>query len=568
MSDDIRFTDTLLDSIDRTLAAFEPERGGALLSAGGLLHHLVEDVDGVYTGVSWDISPQLTDRVRGAESSGRGILAGTVHTHPMGTPDPSSQDLRATARQLDANPHLDSLALCVVTEGAPRDGDLPIGSRHRMSIHRARRTSTGCEITRSRASVVPVADAVDVAGVDPTGGFALRHAGAEYLALPFETDPPLLLAVGRTFPLAAPLVLAPVPTAEADGRGDTTPRLEIRGVGGWDATASPAVQIQAMVDIARNWRPDSLNARTVGLTGRLGERRVLIAGLGSVGSWLAEELARAGVEHFTLLDPDVVEEPNLSRTIYEAAHRGLPKPDATADVLHRINPGVDVEVEYRSIAAAGRQLETMCREADLVVAATDDPLGQAQLCHHAYVAGTPFVSCALYEKAAAGEVLLVVPGAGTPCWSCATGQGGIARTAPKDYGTGRLVDELALGPSIHLVAEVAAGLAVSLLAGPESIAGRPVAELVASGRTMGIVTTSPNWDFFPKVFEGMEGHQWAPQSIWATVRRDNSDCPVCGGDAVAPVIDLGTAFERVRARLRRPGRRRAPQPADPVPAND
>lgn len=566
MTDDIRFTDALLDAIDGQLATLDPERGGAMLTAGGLIHHLVEDLDGIYTGVSWDISPQLTARVRNAESSGRGVLAGTVHTHPRSTPDPSSQDLRATARQLDANPHLDSLALCVVTEGKPREGDIPIGSAHRMSVHYARRTSTGCEITRARASVVPVAAAVRTAGIDPSAGFALSHAGAEYLGLPVDAEPPRLLAVGRTFPLSAPLVLSVEPREEADGDCDSPMPLEVQAVGGWDPTVSSTVQVRAMLDVARNWRPVGMGARTIGLTGRLSERRVLIAGVGSVGSWIGEELARAGVEHFALLDPDIVEEANLSRTIYDAAHRGLPKPDAAEDVLRRINPTIEADLDYRTIADVGHQLEAMCQEADLVIAATDDPLGQAQLCHHAYVTGTPFISCALYEKAAAGEVLIVIPAAGTPCWSCATGQGGVGRPAPKDYGTGRLLAELALGPSIHLVAEVAASVAVSVLAGPESVAGKPVAELVASGRTMGIITTGPNWDFFPKVFEGMEGHQWAPQSVWATVRRDNADCPVCGGDTIAPVVDFGAAVERVRTRLRAGIRR--PRRADHTPVPD
>jgi molybdopterin/thiamine biosynthesis adenylyltransferase len=562
MSDDIRFTDALLDAVNTQLASFDPERGGALLAAGGLVHHLVEDVDGAYTGVSWDISAQLTRRVRDAESSGRGTLAGTVHTHPRGSPDPSSQDLRATARQLDANPHLDSLALCVVTEGTPRPGDLPVGRRHRMSVHRARRTPTGCEITRAHASVAPLAAAVTTAGIDPSTGFVLTHAGAGYLALPVDAQPPRLLAVGRTFPLSAPLMLA-VGSPGGAAAGPATAQLEVLAVGGWDPTISPTVQVRAMLDTARNWQPEGIGARTVGLTGRLADQRVLVAGVGSVGSWIAEELARAGVEHFVLLDPDIVEEPNLSRTIYEAGHRGLPKPEAARDVLRRINPAIEVEVDYRTIAAAGRDFEAMCQEADLVIAATDDPLGQAQLCHYAYLTATPFISCALYRQAAAGEVLVVIPEAGTPCWSCATGQGGVGRTAPKDYGTGRLAAEVALGPAIHLVAEVAAGVAVSVLAGPTSIAGQALADLLGSGRTMGIIATSPNWDFFPKVFDGMGGHQWAPQSVWATVRRDDPDCPVCGTNTVPPVVDFGAAVERVRSRLRRGARGRMPQRIEP-----
>ena len=99
---------------------------------------------------------------------------------------------------------------------------------------------------------------------------------------------------------------------------------------------------------------------------------------------------------------------------------------------------------------------------------------QALLAHHAYAAELPLVACALYKKAAAGEVVLSVPAARTACWWCAVGAGTPSDSyrPGRDYGLhGRLAGESALGPSIHLVAGVAASAALGLLAGPRSQAG-------------------------------------------------------------------------------------------------
>ena len=46
---------------------------------------------------------------------------------------------------------------------------------------------------------------------------------------------------------------------------------------------------------------------------RLAAARVLVVGVGGVGSWCAEALVRTGVGHVTLVDDDVVAESNINR---------------------------------------------------------------------------------------------------------------------------------------------------------------------------------------------------------------------------------------------------------------
>jgi molybdopterin/thiamine biosynthesis adenylyltransferase len=72
--------------------------------------------------------------------------------------------------------------------------------------------------------------------------------------------------------------------------------------------------------------------------------RVLIVGLGGLGSPVAMYLAAAGVGHLTLLDFDVVDLTNLQRQIAHSTSRiGMNKTVSAAQVLRDLNPGVTVE---------------------------------------------------------------------------------------------------------------------------------------------------------------------------------------------------------------------------------
>lgn len=539
----VHLTDALLEEIEVQLASHPPERGGALLGAGTLLHHLVVDERGGFTSASWDISADLTDRIQEAEARGIGQLAGTVHTHPGGVRDPSDQDARSTARALDANSHLDQLVVAIVVRGAPRPTDCPVGSQWAMSLHVARRSpGGGCRLLRAMPVVSPVAADLGAAGADCGPSFSLEQPGRALLAYPMarrgSRGGGVVLAFPAEYPEAGPLAL---------GVGDDGGAVAV-GRACWDPTLPSAPQLRALIDGARGRSADGFLDRVAGLSGELGGRSVLVAGLGSVGSWVLAELARAGVGRFMVLDPDLVEGSNLARTAYEVRHVGMPKAVAATDIVRSINPGCDVIALPQDLSDAEDRLTALCADADLVVAATDDPSGQALLSHHAYFAGTPLVSCALYRRAEAGEVVVVLPSLGTPCWHCTVG-GALPGPRPdKDYGTGRLAGELALGPSIHVVAEVAAGVAISLLAGPQRPAGQPLAGILATRRTLGLVSTTPGWDFFGPVFEPLAGTQWAPQSVWARP-KGNPECPVCGDTPQPPQTGIGAAFRDLVERL-------------------
>ncbi len=74
----------------------------------------------------------------------------------------------------------------------------------------------------------------------------------------------------------------------------------------------------------------------------LSSKRVMIVGLGAVGTWVLESLVRSGVKNFILVDDDVIEASNLHRqTIYDEKSLGASKIEVASNYLRHIS---DVDV--------------------------------------------------------------------------------------------------------------------------------------------------------------------------------------------------------------------------------
>lgn len=76
---------------------------------------------------------------------------------------------------------------------------------------------------------------------------------------------------------------------------------------------------------------------------RIRMKRVIIFGVGGVGSWCAECLVREGIEHLTLVDSDVVCVTNCNRQLMATTKTiGEPKVEALKKRLLEINPETDI----------------------------------------------------------------------------------------------------------------------------------------------------------------------------------------------------------------------------------
>ena len=86
-------------------------------------------------------------------------------------------------------------------------------------------------------------------------------------------------------------------------------------------------------------------ARLYGVAGadRIGHAHVAVVGIGGVGSWAAEALARSGVARLTLIDLDHVAESNINRQIHAVlATVGQAKVLAMRERIHSFNPDCEI----------------------------------------------------------------------------------------------------------------------------------------------------------------------------------------------------------------------------------
>ena len=143
---------------------------------------------------------------------------------------------------------------------------------------------------------------------------------------------------------------------------------------------------------------------------RLASARVLVVGVGGVGSWCAEALVRTGVGHVTLVDDDVVAASNVNRQCpATAATIGRAKVEVMAERLRAINPGAEVTAVCARYPDAGclvpgagclvpgnRTFEhsniRTFEQFSLVIDAIDSVDCKAQLILDAFAAGVPIVS--------------------------------------------------------------------------------------------------------------------------------------------------------------------------------
>jgi tRNA A37 threonylcarbamoyladenosine dehydratase len=122
--------------------------------------------------------------------------------------------------------------------------------------------------------------------------------------------------------------------------------------------------------------------------------RVIVVGIGGVGSWCAEALARSGVGSITLIDCDTVCVTNINRQVQAtAAAVGQLKTDALKRRLLEINPDCEVRARAEvfsaaSAASAGFGFE----DADYIIDAIDSLTYKLDLIEYAAALGKPLYS--------------------------------------------------------------------------------------------------------------------------------------------------------------------------------
>ena len=140
---------------------------------------------------------------------------------------------------------------------------------------------------------------------------------------------------------------------------------------------------------------DSRTALLLGEEGvnALKKARVAVFGIGGVGGFACESLARAGVGTLLLVDDDTVSESNLNRQLI-ALHStiGQPKVSVMAARIADIDPSIAVETRqcfFDETTADSFDFSSF----DYVIDAIDTVSAKVELICRAKAAGTPIISC-------------------------------------------------------------------------------------------------------------------------------------------------------------------------------
>ncbi len=126
---------------------------------------------------------------------------------------------------------------------------------------------------------------------------------------------------------------------------------------------------------------------------KLADSRVVIVGLGAVGSYATEALARAGIGHLRLADFDVVRHSNINRQLFALESTlGLPKAEIARRRVLDINPACEVDSLQLFVDALSVD-SVLGGAVNLVIDAIDSVGPKIELLAQAAARGMTVVSC-------------------------------------------------------------------------------------------------------------------------------------------------------------------------------
>ncbi len=125
---------------------------------------------------------------------------------------------------------------------------------------------------------------------------------------------------------------------------------------------------------------------------RLQKSRVAVFGIGGVGGFAVEALARSGIGEITLIDGDTVDISNINRQIIALSSTlGMPKVDAMAARIADINPNCTVNALQLFFLPESKEPDFS--HFDYVIDAVDTVTAKLEIISRAKAAGVPVISC-------------------------------------------------------------------------------------------------------------------------------------------------------------------------------
>lgn len=188
---------------------------------------------------------------------------------------------------------------------------------------------------------------------------------------------------------------------------------------------------------------------------KLRESRVLIVGMGALGTVLANHLVRAGTGHVRIVDRDYVEASNLQRQMLfdeDDAREALPKAEAAARKLRKINSSVNVEAIVADVTALN--IAELADGVDLILDGTDNFQIRYLMNDYAFKAKVPYIYGGVVSSR--GMTAAFVPGE-SPCFRCLLPDAGSSSDTCDTIGV--------IAPAVDIVSSYQATEALKILTG-------------------------------------------------------------------------------------------------------
>ena len=344
--------------------------------------------------------------------------------------------------------------------------------------------------------------------------YELRHRPGTAIAY---ADFRRLVPLARKPPPGKALLLV---TYEADLPEDLV-RAGVHEFAAWNVTNDQVVPMAMAVEpsvigldqLKPQWPVDEL-----------GERRVGVLALGSIGGVVADSLAGYGVGTLDLIDPDRFLWHNGVRHVLGPESVGRYKVDAMRDWLRRRWPSLNVNTHPVDFTGQAHVMRGLMGELDALVCSADGIAARRVASHLARRAGLPAVLACVLGDGTVGEVMRLRPGPAYGCLMCHRAKMAeddamdVEVLQERDYGTGSPHKPMtAVGPDLWTVGQLAAKMTVATIL--ESEHGDLGHRLPGDLAILGLRPSTP--------YDPPYDVRHAGELVWGALPPPRSDCPTC-----------------------------------------
>ncbi len=397
----------LVRNVMTSIGQLPAESGGPIGGSdeGPQVTHFHFDESSRTSRATYSPDHQLLNRLFKTEWNPQRIrLRGFMHSHPGRFGRPSAGDEVYAERILAAIEDLDCLWLPIVNT-------VPDTGGFHLVPWAVYRTERGVQVVRAKVQVFDVPQHLELNGFQE-GDLELIRSGA-------ALD---LIAIGKHGQDAAHQDAEPVGAADAGrkagvaGRRRASERVRItRDQASRETVAS--IDTGATFDRVRDAYDLPL----------MHASRIIAVGAGGAADWL-EQLSRAGLGQFVLIDSDVVTETNLATQQTYRRDIGRPKVDCIAERIRDIHPTAKTialqkrldddlsDEEIRRLAQDPIDGRTARRT--ILCGLTDDFFAQARVNRLALKLGLPSLCAQVYKEGRGAEVTFTFPGVTPACHRC------------------------------------------------------------------------------------------------------------------------------------------------------